>query len=131
MSEKLSVYHRACFRSYNNVSDSKQGMVPRAELANALAEVRAGKDDAQAKAGDLLALEGQLHRVQEQLRVARAECCDLQAALSAGVSRSELDAARLKVVEADARALAAREELQERLNEWELEESKLRTALQV
>ena len=108
-----------------------QGMVPRAELVTALAEVRASKDDAMAKASDLASAEDRLQRAQEQLRAVRAEFSLLQATLAGSVPRAELLAARAKVEEADLRTQAARDELQAKLKEWEEEAARLRTAMQV
>lgn len=96
-----------------------------------MAEVRASKNEAQAKAGDLAGLEMQLHRAQEQLRAAREEASQLQAALALSVPRSELDLAKAKAAESEAHAQAARDGVQEKIKEWELEASKTRAVMQV
>jgi hypothetical protein len=106
-------------------------MVPRAELAAAAAEVRASRDEAQARAGDLASAEDRLERAQELLKAARAESSRLQAALAGSVPRAELVAAKARVEEADARTEAAREELLAKAKEWEAEESRLRSTMQV
>jgi chromosome segregation ATPase len=106
-------------------------MVPRTELADAMAEARASKSEANAKAGDLAGLESQLHRAQEQLRAARVEVGELQAALALSVPRSEVELARARAAESETHAQAARDELQEQLKEWELEASKTRAVMQV
>jgi chromosome segregation ATPase len=106
-------------------------MVPRAELLAALAEVRASKDEAQAKGSDLASAEDRLQRAQELLKAARAESSQLQAALSSTVPRAELLAAKAKIDEADLRTQAARDDLQAQLKEWEAEASFLRVAMQV
>jgi hypothetical protein len=106
-------------------------MVPRAELVAALAEVRASKDDALAKASDLASAEDRLQRAQELLQAARAESSQLQATLSGSVPRAELLVAKGKLEEAEMRTQAARDELQAKLKEWEAEASHLRVAMQV
>ena len=96
-----------------------------------MADLREANDQVQSKAGEVASLENQLHRAQEQLKAARAESSELLAALAAAVPRSELEAARIRAAESEAGALAAREGLQERLKEWELESTKYQATLQV
>ncbi len=106
-------------------------MVPRTELISALAEVRANKDEAQAKGSDLASAEDRLQRAQELLKAARAESSQLQTALASTVPRVELLAAKAKIEEADMRTQAARDELQAKLKEWEAEASRMRVTMQV
>jgi chromosome segregation ATPase len=134
LSKTLQVVQPPSHRAWPTAADTSralQSMVPRAELVAALAEVRASRDEAQAQASDLASAEDRLQRAQELLKAARAESSRLQAALAGSVPRAELLAAKAKIEEADMRTQAARDELHARLKEWEAEESRLRSTMQV
>ena len=74
--------------------DSSQGMVSRSEFLAAQSEAKANRDDAEARARDLLALEDQLSKTQEKLLSVRADTAQLQLDIGGTVSKSELHAAK-------------------------------------
>lgn len=83
-----------------------QGMVDRAQLLTAAAEIKALKDDISAKTKDLAWQQQQQVRLEEQLQNARVEVAQLRADLSAMVPRSDLDAAHALAQELEAAAKA-------------------------
>jgi predicted nucleic acid-binding Zn-ribbon protein len=113
-------------------------MVDRAELLAALSEIKALKDEAQAKAKDHAWLEAQLVKAQEQVQSARVDAAKLRADMSAMVTRSDLEAARAQLLEAEAAARAESQKqredmsaLKERLGGLEKEKSTLEANMQV
>ncbi len=110
----------------------------RAELLAALSEIKALKDEAQAKAKDFAWLEAQLVKAQEQVQGARVEAAKLRADMSAMVTRSDLEAAKAQLLEAEAAARAESQKqredmhaLRERLSGLEEEKSTLVSTMQV
>jgi hypothetical protein len=114
-----------------------QGMVDRAELLAALSEIKALKDEAQAKAKDYGWLEAQLVKAQEQVQTARIDAAKLRADMSAMVTRSDLEEAKaqLQALEAAARAESQKQRedmnaLKEKLGGLEKEKSTLEATMQ-
>ncbi len=106
-------------------------MVPRSELQAAQAEAKASREEAEAGARDMDALQQQLARAKEQ-------CKAEQAAISEMVPRSELAAAKAREEEAAALARGAHErhreaatKLEARLSAMEEELDQLRATLKV
>jgi predicted nucleic acid-binding Zn-ribbon protein len=115
-----------------------QGMASRSDLLAALAETKAMKEELAAKGKELVWMEGQVSKGQEQLNSARLEGAQLQAAISGMVPRSDLDVMKrqLNEVEASARAdgQAQRDQitsLNERLQALEDEKSQMVLKMQV
>ena len=94
---------------------AEQDMVGRSELAAALSEAKACREEAEAKTRTVQGLEEQLGRLGEQLR-------DAQAALREMVPQTELTAALTKLAAADEAASVTSEQHRE-------EVSKLKAAL--
>lgn len=108
-----------------------QGMVPRAELLAAIAEIKAARDDANAKQAEVLALEDQLARSRDLLKAAQLAMCEM-------VPRSDLLAVKAKVDEAEAQVRAngerqreSMEELKEQGRQYQAEIENLRAAMLV
>ena len=106
-------------------------MVPRADLVAAMAEVKAAKDELEAKERETASLNHQLSKAKEQRR-------DEQAAMSEMVARSELIAAVKREEEATALSRAAAEKhreatarLESKLAAAVEETEQLRASLQV
>ena len=78
------------------------GMVSRSDLLAAISEAKAIKEDLAAKAKEFAWLEGQNSKGQEQLQAARLEVAQLQATISGMVPRSDLDAMKRQLNEAEA-----------------------------
>ena len=115
-----------------------QGMVDRAVLLSALAEVKMYKDTLQAKEKELAWLEEQLLLSNEQVEQSRKEIAQVHAESSSLVSRCDLDTAKACLQEAEN---TARGEIQKqrdviialngRLNRLEEEKNTLVSQMQV
>jgi molecular chaperone GrpE (heat shock protein) len=124
---------RECIRipATKSKYDCAQGLVPRSELFAAHAEAKSYKDEVQTK-------QGELARLQSQLNDARYEAAQLQAAMSAMVSRAEVEQERARAKDSEAvlkdellNVRAAGAALNDRIGALEAEKSKLITAMQV
>jgi hypothetical protein len=71
-----------------------QAMVEKAELLAAISEIKAQREEAQAKARDLTWSEAQLVKAHEDLELARLREAQLRADMHSMVAKSELDAAK-------------------------------------
>ena len=69
-------------------------MVARTEFLAALSDAKAKQDELQAKANDLVWLERQLSKAQDQTNSARQETAQLRAEMSRMVRRSDLESAK-------------------------------------
>ena len=105
-----------------------QGMVPRADLAAAVADANAAREELAARARDCAALEAHLARAQEQLSALRAESGQLQLAVSGMAPMADLRAARAEASKwrAEADALRARLDAMAPLADLEAERSRPR-----
>ncbi len=92
-----------------------QGMVDRAELLAARSEIKALREDAQAKATDLTWSEAQLVKAREQLELARLAESQLRAEASSKVPKSELEAAKAHLHEVQMAASEESQKLRESL----------------
>ncbi len=115
-----------------------QGMVDRAVLLSALAEVKIQKDTLQAKEKELAWLEAQLLTAKEQFVQARNEAAQSRAEISNLVSRSDLDTAKayLQEVETTTRCESQKQRevifaLNERLSSLQEEKNTLVAQMQV